>query len=100
MADGGGNQSTVPVVLRPVLPLANRMRTSMRLAVLTVVLMIPGIFATSGYVLQARERIAFSNAERDGLAVVRPALLALADTVAVREPGLAAVQAAVRNHPD
>jgi methyl-accepting chemotaxis protein len=102
MADGGGNPgvAAVPVLLRPVLPLADRMRTSMRLGVLVLVLMVPGIFATSGYVLQARDRIAFSSAERDGLAVVRPTLLALADTVAAREPDLAAVRDAVRDHPE
>ena len=91
--------SAVPVLLRPVLPLADRMRTSLRLSALVLVLMIPGVFATSGYVLQARSRIAFSSAERDGLQVVQPALLALAHTVAAKEPDLAAVRAAVAAHP-
>ncbi len=93
------SDSAVPVVLRPVLPLADRMRTSMRLGVLVLVLMIPGIIATSGYVREAHNRIAFSTAEREGLEVVRPALLALADTVAAREPDLAAVRAAVEANP-
>ena len=90
----------VPALLRPVVPIADRMRTSLRFGALVLVLMIPGIFATSGYVLQARARIAFSTAERSGLEVVRPALLALADTVAAREPDLAAVRAAVQAHPE
>ncbi|MFI7547602.1 methyl-accepting chemotaxis protein [Actinoplanes sp. NPDC049599] len=94
------NDTAVPALLRPVLPIADRMRTSLRLGALVLVLMIPGIFATSGYVLQARSRIAFSSAERDGLAVVRPALLALANTVAAQEPDLAAVRSAVAAHPD
>src|SRR5687768_7802105 len=94
------NDTSAPALLRPVLPLADRMRTSLRLGALVLVLMIPGIFATSGYFLQARNRIEFSSAERDGLAVVRPALLALANTVAAKEPDLAAVRAAVDAHPD
>jgi methyl-accepting chemotaxis protein len=94
------NDSGAPALLRPVLPLADRMRTSLRLVALVLVLMIPGIFATSSYVLQAQTRIDFSSAERDGLDVVRPALLALANTVAAKEPDLAAVRAAVAAHPD
>ncbi|AGZ39988.1 methyl-accepting chemotaxis protein [Actinoplanes friuliensis] len=89
-----------PALLRPVLPLADRMRTSMRLGVLILVLMIPGIVATCGYVLQARSKIAFSAAERDGLEVVRPALLAMASTVAAKEPDLAAVRDAVGRNPE
>jgi methyl-accepting chemotaxis protein len=94
------DNTAAPALLRPVLPIADRMRTSLRLGALVMVLMIPGIFATSGYVLQARSRIAFSTAERQGLAVVRPALLALANAVAAREPDLAAVREAVAAHPD
>ncbi|GAA3342882.1 methyl-accepting chemotaxis protein [Amorphoplanes nipponensis] len=93
------DNSAVPALLRPVVPPADRMRTSTRLAVLILVLMIPGIVATSGYVRQARNQMAFSTAEREGLAVVRPALLALAATVAAEEPDLAAVRAAVAAHP-
>ena len=94
------SEAAVPALLRPVVPLADRMRTSMRLGVLVLVLMIPGIIATTGYVREARARIAFSSAERAGLEVVRPALLALADTVAARQPDLAAVRAAVAAHPE
>ncbi|GAA3940231.1 methyl-accepting chemotaxis protein [Actinoplanes auranticolor] len=94
------SDSAVPALLRPVLPLADRMRTSTRLAALILVLMIPGIVATSAYVREARAQIAFSEAERQGLEVVRPALLALAATVAAKEPDLAGVRAAVAAHPD
>jgi len=90
----------VPALLRPVVPIADRMRTSVRLGALVLVLMIPGIFATAGYVREVRTRIAFSAAEREGLEVVRPALLALADTVAAKQPDLAAVRSAVQAHPE
>src|SRR5690349_2728345 len=94
------SETAVPAWLRPVVPIADRMRFSLRLGALVLVLMIPGIFATSGYVLQARTRIAFSTAERDGLEVVRPVLLALGTTVAAGKPDLAAVRAAVQAHPE
>ena len=71
-----------PVVLRPVLAAADRMRTSVRLGVLVLVLMIPGIAATYSYTSEVNSKIAFSALERDGTRVVRPALLAMADTVA------------------
>jgi methyl-accepting chemotaxis protein len=93
-------ESAAPALLRPVLPIADRMRTSTRLAALILVLMIPGIVATSAYVREARAQIAFSEAERQGLEVVRPALLALANTVAAKEPDLAGVRAAVAAHPE
>ncbi|MGW4946410.1 methyl-accepting chemotaxis protein [Actinoplanes sp. NPDC004185] len=94
------SESAAPALLRPVLPIADRMRTSTRLAALILVLMIPGIVATSAYVREARAQIAFSEAERQGLEVVRPALLALANTVAAQEPDLAGVRAAVAAHPE
>jgi methyl-accepting chemotaxis protein len=88
-----------PGVLRPVLSAADRMRTSARLAVLVLVLMIPGVVGTYGYVREARIKIAFSAAERDGLEVVRPALLALAATVGNQQPDLAAVRTAIEANP-
>ena len=96
----GAHASAAPALLRPVLSFADRMRTSTRLGVLILVLMIPGVVATSAYVREAQARIAFSTAERHGLEVVRPALLALADTVAAREPDLAAVRSAVAAWPE
>jgi methyl-accepting chemotaxis protein len=88
-----------PAVLRPVLAAADRMKTSVRLGTLVLVLMVPGVAATYGYVQEVRTKIAFSAAERDGVDVVRPALLALADTVAGGQPDLGAVRAAVGRHP-
>jgi methyl-accepting chemotaxis protein len=88
-----------PVPLRPVLLAADRMRTSMRLGVLVLVLMVPGIAATYAYTTEANSKIEFSSLERDGTDVVQPALLALADTVAGRSPDLAAVRAAADRLP-
>jgi methyl-accepting chemotaxis protein len=89
-----------PLPLRPALAAADRMRTSLRLGVLVLVLMIPGIVATYGYTTESNSKINFSAAERNGTVVVRPALLALADAVAGRTPDLAALKNAVAQYPD
>ncbi|AGL15228.1 methyl-accepting chemotaxis protein [Actinoplanes sp. N902-109] len=89
-----------PLLLRPVLAAADRMRTSLRLGTLVLVLMVPGAVATTGYVREMHTKISFSASERDGLEVVRPALTALAGTVSGGAPDLAAVRAAVARHPE
>ena len=89
-----------PLMLRPVLAAADRMRTSRRLGVLVLVLVVPGIVAVSAYTSEVNGKVAFSAAEQRGTDVVRPALIALADTVAGRTPDLAAVRTAAAAHPD
>ncbi|GAA2561475.1 methyl-accepting chemotaxis protein [Winogradskya consettensis] len=86
----------MPVLLRPVLAAADRMRTSLRLGTLVLVLMIPGGAATYGYVHEMHTKISFSASERDGLEVVRPALLALATG---DRSDLAAVNTAIAANP-
>jgi methyl-accepting chemotaxis protein len=94
-----GSAARPPVLLRPVLLAADRMRTSLRLGALVLVLMVPGVAATYAYTNEANSKIAFSALERDGTDVVRPALLALADTVAGRTPDVAALRSAVARLP-
>jgi methyl-accepting chemotaxis protein len=89
-----------PVLLRPALAAADRMRTSVRLAVLVLVLMVPGIAATYSYTSEVGTKIAFSALEQDGTLVVEPALVALADTVAGRSPDLNAVRTAAERLPE
>jgi methyl-accepting chemotaxis protein len=89
-----------PVLLRPALAAADRMRTSLRLGVLVLVLMIPGIMATYSYTSESDTKIAFSAAERDGTLVVRPALHALVDVVAAKTLDLGALKTAVAAHPE
>ncbi|MEV6493214.1 hypothetical protein AB0M20_32020 [Actinoplanes sp. NPDC051633] len=89
-----------PVLLRPVLLAADRMRTSLRLGALVLVLTVPGIVATWAYTAEVNATIAFSAAEEEGTDVVEPALLALADTVAGRTADLAAVRDAMAAEPD
>jgi methyl-accepting chemotaxis protein len=89
-----------PVLLRPVVAAADRMRTSLRLGTLVLVLMVPGIVATYAYTAEANQKIAFSALERVGTDVVRPTLLAMADVVAGRAPDLAAVRDAAARRPE
>jgi methyl-accepting chemotaxis protein len=91
---------TPPVLLRPVLFAADRMRTNLRLGVLVLMLCVPGIVATWAYTAEVNAKIAFSAAEKDGTVVVEPALLALADTVAGRTPDLAGLRAAMAAAPE
>jgi methyl-accepting chemotaxis protein len=89
-----------PALLRPALVAADRMRTSLRLGTLVLLLVIPGLLATYAYTSEANDKITFSTLELDGTEVVEPTLLALADTVAGRRPDLAAVRQAISAHPD
>jgi methyl-accepting chemotaxis protein len=75
------------------------MRTSLRLGVLVLVLMVPGFAATYAYTGAANDKIGFSALERNGTDVVEPALLALADTVAGRTPDLSTLRAAAQRLP-
>jgi methyl-accepting chemotaxis protein len=88
-----------PVLLRPALAAADWMRTSLRLGVLVLVLVIPGFAATYAYTSAANDKIGFSTLERDGTDVVQHALLALADTVAGRSPDLNTLRTAVQAAP-
>jgi methyl-accepting chemotaxis protein len=94
-----GSAARPPVLLRLVLLAADRMRTSLRLGALVLVLMVPGVAATYAYTSEANSKIAFSALERDGTDVVRPGLLALADTVAGRAPDVAGLRSAAARLP-
>ncbi len=89
-----------PAVLRPVLALIDRLRTSARLVTLVVVLMVPGLGATGSYASVIGGQIAFTQAERDGVIVVRAALDLMAAAVAGGVPAPARLDAAVAAHPE
>lgn len=90
----------MPALLRPVLAVADRLRTSARLGTLTAVLLVPTVLAVAGFVHGASADVAFTSAERAGVAVVRPALEALAAVADGADPDLSALTAAVDEHPD
>ncbi|GLY97739.1 methyl-accepting chemotaxis protein [Actinoplanes sp. NBRC 103695] len=92
--------AAAPVLLRPVLLAADKMRTSLRLGALVLVLMVPGAVATWAYTAEVNAKIQFSASEAEGTDVVEEALVAMADAVAGRTPDLGPVQAAMADHPD
>ncbi|WIM98482.1 methyl-accepting chemotaxis protein [Actinoplanes oblitus] len=97
---GGLTLSSPPLFLRPVLAITDRLRTGMRLGLLVLVLLVPGGLATGMYTAEKGHDLAFTEKERQGVAVLGPALTALADTAAGRRPDLDAIRAAVDAHPD
>jgi methyl-accepting chemotaxis protein len=88
------------VLLRPILAVTDRLRTSARLAALVVVLLVPGIVAAVSYTRVIGGQIDFAVSERAGAELLRPALEALADTAAGRDPDLAALRDAASAHPE
>jgi methyl-accepting chemotaxis protein len=70
-----------PRALRPALALTDRLRTSARLAMLVVVLVVPGLLADWAYGQAIGGQIDFGSRERTGVEVVRPALDLLVATV-------------------
>ncbi|WP_088316889.1 methyl-accepting chemotaxis protein [Kineosporia sp. R_H_3] len=96
---GSRRSAAVPVVLRPVVAASSRLRTSARLAVLVLVLLVPGVGATWAYSSAVGGQIAFSTAEESGVRVLRPVLAAAADAVAGRTVDVAAIERAAAGEP-
>ncbi|MBL8928606.1 MAG: methyl-accepting chemotaxis protein [Kineosporiaceae bacterium] len=90
-----------PALLRPAVGMAGRLRTSVRLLVLVLVLLVPGVGATTAYSLTMGGQIAFTDKERSGVELLRPALLAMASAVSGQgRVDLTELDAAARQHPD
>jgi methyl-accepting chemotaxis protein len=79
---------------------AARLRTSARLAVLVLVLLLPGVGAVWAYATTVGGQIAFTAAEQSGVRVLRPTLAAMVDAVAGRAVDVAALEAAAQAEPD
>jgi len=89
-----------PALLRPTLLLVDRLRASARLAVLVVVLLVPGIFATYSYSAAMAGQIAFSQNEEVGIEALAPILTELAAVAAGQQPDSAAMTALAGEYPD
>ena len=89
-----------PGLLRPAVLLTDRLRTNARLGVLLAVLLVPAAYATWSSVAVAGSGIAATRAERAGVEVLRPALTALAKTVAGEGADLSALRATSAAHPE
>lgn len=86
-------------MLRPVLRVADRIRTATRLGVVVFTLLIPGALATGMYTAVTSADITFSSREREGADVLLAVLTALTDTAGGRTPDLAAVRTAAGAWP-
>ncbi len=91
-----------PSLLKPVLRLTDRLRTSARLAVLTAVLLVPGVVATWSFAAVIGGQVGFSNSERAGVQVLAPTLteLSTATSSAATPSGTQALRAVAARHPD
>lgn len=96
---GGSRDVRPPMMLRPALVIAERMKTGPRLGVLALLLVIPGVLATYSYSAEIGARIALSTLEIEGTRVVVPALQALADSTGGGTPDLAGLRRTARQHP-
>jgi methyl-accepting chemotaxis protein len=88
-----------PVLLAPVNTLLSRLPTSARLAALVALLLVPSAIANVAFATTISNQLNFSLTERDGVQVLRPALTAMATTVAGGTPDLAAVGKVVAAEP-
>jgi hypothetical protein len=82
---------------RPMVAVSGRLRTGMRLLLLVVVLVVPGVVATAMYTVTRNERINFAKSEVAGTTMIRPMLTALADTASGSTPDLDPVRAIVKS---
>ena len=55
-----------PAILRPALAVVDRTRTGVRLGALVLVLLVPGIVATSAYTTEVNAKIAFQSCSSRG----------------------------------
>ncbi|HVN13690.1 MAG TPA: hypothetical protein VMT69_16485, partial [Kineosporiaceae bacterium] len=79
--------------------MTGRLRTGARLGALILVLLMPAAYVTWSFASVIGGQVAVTDAERDGVQVLRPALAALAQTVAGRPADLAALRSAAAAHP-
>src|SRR5690349_19883181 len=92
---------TAPRALAPVDALVSRLRNSARLALIVVLLVVPAALANGAFWTSITGQLAFSDAERSGVVVLRPALADLAATVGPHGTvTLDALGKAVAAHPE
>ncbi|WP_433826648.1 methyl-accepting chemotaxis protein [Actinoplanes sp. CA-015351] len=92
--------TSVPTPLRPVVAVADRIRTATRLGLVVLTLLVPGCLATGMYTAETSADISFSVREQEGADVLRPVLLALAEVAAGRTPDLEGVREAAAAFPE
>ena len=86
--------------LTPMFAVARRLRLGVRLVMLAVVLLIPTGVLAQAFLSATNSQIGFARQERDGVAVLTPALVALSQTVAGEQVDLTELTSVVHDHPD
>jgi methyl-accepting chemotaxis protein len=81
------------------LSVTDRLRTSIRLGALSVVLLVPGVVGTWSFSSVIGGQIAFSDAERSGVDALAPALTLMTQTAVPGPAELAGVQDAAGRNP-
>ncbi len=99
-ARAGSDRSLGATVLAPMVAVVRRLRLKMRLVVLAVMLLIPTGVLGQAFLSTTNGQIAFAQNEREGVAVVGPALSALAQAAAGGHVDLAPLAEAVKARPD
>jgi diguanylate cyclase (GGDEF)-like protein len=89
-----------PRLLLPVLSVTDRLRTRSRLLVLVALLLVPSMLGAGSFALVIGGQVQFAEYERAGVRVVGPAVAAMAEAAAGRDPDLTALTAAVAAHPE
>jgi methyl-accepting chemotaxis protein len=96
---GSSGRSKLSLVLAPMLVAARRLRLGARLVMLAVVLLVPTGVLSAAFLSATNAQIGFADQEREGVAVLGPALTALAQSVSGSGVDLSGLTAAVRAHP-
>ncbi|MBZ5733473.1 methyl-accepting chemotaxis protein [Nocardioides sp. TRM66260-LWL] len=87
-------------MLSPATAVVRRLRLTLRLVVLAVVLLVPTGVLGQAFLTTTNGQIAFASNERAGVEVLRPALLAMAQATAQQPVDLEPLRAAVAAHPE
>jgi methyl-accepting chemotaxis protein len=100
LAQVTGAQGSIgrPAVLRPGLKVVESLRTSKRLSVLVALLLLPALVASWAFTAAINGQIAFSSAERVGVAVATPALQQMVAVAGGERPDLGTLSSLVAAH--
>ncbi|GLY27890.1 methyl-accepting chemotaxis protein [Kineosporia sp. NBRC 101731] len=94
------HRSSKPAFLRPSLAVTDRLRSSSRLILVIVMLLIPGAVATWSFAAVMDEQTSFAGHERVGVDVLKPVLDEMVQVLAGQTPDLAALTALAGDHPE
>ncbi|GAA3617864.1 methyl-accepting chemotaxis protein [Kineosporia mesophila] len=97
---GVDHRSREPAFLRPSLAVTDRLRSSSRLMLVIVMLLVPGAVATWSFAAVMNEQTGFAGHERDGADALKPVLGEMIQVLAGRTPDLATLTTLAGDHPE